>query len=66
MKYSWTMYFSTAQKKKFSIKDFFRKCDQIRYFPADLDLVTFTEKIFKKNFTFWAVFRTVLRAPWNI
>ena len=28
---------------KFSIKDFFSKCDQIRMFPADL--VTFTEKI---------------------
>ena len=30
----------TAQKMKFSIKDFFSKCDQI---PADL--VTFTEEI---------------------
>ena len=30
-----------AQKMKFSIKDFFSKCDQIRKFPADL--VTFTE-----------------------
>ena len=32
----------TTQKKKFSIKDFFSKCDQIRK-TADLD--TFTEEI---------------------
>ena len=31
----------TAQKMKFSIKDFFSKCDQIPQFPADL--VTFAE-----------------------
>ena len=31
---------NTAQKMKFSIKDFFSKCDQIRRFA---DLVTFTE-----------------------
>ena len=30
----------TAQKMKFSIKDFFGKCDQIR-----ADLVTFTQEI---------------------
>ena len=35
-------YAITAQKMKFSIKDFFGKCDQIRSF---LDLVTFTEEI---------------------
>ena len=33
----------TAQKMKFSIEDFFSKCDQICNFPADL--VTFTEEI---------------------
>ena len=33
-----------AQKMKFSIKDFFSKCDQIRSFL--FDMVTFTEKIF--------------------
>ena len=33
----------TAQKMKFSIKDFSGKCDQIRSFFADL--VTFTEEI---------------------
>ena len=33
---------TTTQKMKFSIKDIFSKCDQIRS-PADL--VTFTEKI---------------------
>ena len=32
----------TAQKMKFSIKDFLSKCDQIR---RTLDLVTFTEEI---------------------
>ena len=39
---SWeTMPSYTAQKMKFSIKDFFSKCDQM--FPADL--VTFTKEI---------------------
>ena len=33
----------TPQKMKFSIKDFFSKCNQIRRFSADL--VTFTEEI---------------------
>ena len=33
----------TAQKMKFSIKDFFCKCDQIPQFPADL--VTLTEEM---------------------
>ena len=34
---------NAAQKMKFSIRDFFSKCDQIRsFFP---DLVTFTEEI---------------------
>ena len=32
----------TAQKMKFSIKDFFSKCDINSKFPADL--VTFTEE----------------------
>ena len=41
----------TAQKMKFSIKDFFSKCDQI----ADSDLVTFTEDIFKGKLHFCAV-----------
>ena len=31
---------NTAQKMKFSIKDFLSKCDQIHSFPADL--VAFT------------------------
>ena len=33
----------TAPKMKFSIKDFFSKCDQIRKNTADL--ITFTEEI---------------------
>ena len=39
-----------AQKMKFSIKDFFSKCDQIRKKSADL--VTFTEKIFNRKLYF--------------
>ena len=34
---------NTAQKMKFSIKDFFIKCEQIRKNPADF--VTFPERI---------------------
>ena len=34
---------TTAKKMKFSIKDFFSKCNQICSFPADLD--PFTEEI---------------------
>ena len=35
---------------KFSIKDFFRKCDQIRRCPADF--VTFTEEILNRKLYF--------------
>ena len=35
----------TAQKMKFSIKDFFSKWDQIRRFWFPAGLVTFTEEI---------------------
>ena len=41
---------STAQKIKFSIKDFFSKCDQMQQFPADL--VTFTEETLNGKFHF--------------
>ena len=44
---------NTAQKMKFSIKDFFSKCDQIRR-----KLVTFTEEILNGNFIFRAVLNT--------
>ena len=37
---------STAQKMKFSIKDFFSKCDQIRSF------LTFTEEVFNGKLHF--------------
>ena len=37
---------NTAQKMKFSFKDFFTKCDQIR---RKLDLVTFTEEILNEK-----------------
>ena len=40
---------STAQKMKFSIKDFFSKCHQIRSFPR---LVTFTEEILNRKLHF--------------
>ena len=36
---------NTAQKMKFSIKDFFNKCEQIRRKLRIADLVTFTEEI---------------------
>ena len=41
---------NTAQKMKFSTKDFFSKCDQIRRKSAGL--VTFTEEILMKKFIF--------------
>ena len=38
--------FNTVQKLKFSIKDFFSKCDQIcSLLQETADLVTFTEEI---------------------
>ena len=40
----------TAQKMKFSIKDFLSKCDQVRSFYADL--VTFTEEILNEKLHF--------------
>ena len=43
----------TAQKMKFSIKDFFSKFDQIRFLAH---LVTFIEEILKENFIFCAVY----------
>ena len=44
--YFWNNMFAnfTAQKMKFSITDFFSKCDQIGSFPADL--IIFTEEIY--------------------
>ena len=44
--YFWSIMFAnfTVQKMKFSITDFFSKCDQIGSFPADL--ITFTEEIY--------------------
>ena len=48
----------TVQKKKFSIKDFFSKCDQIPQLPADL--VTFTEKIFNRKLNFCAVLASLV------
>ena len=48
----------TAQKMKFSIKDFFSKYDS--------DLVTFTEKSLMKNFIFCAVYNyeNVIQSAW--
>ena len=47
---------STAQKMKFSMKDFFSKCEQIR----TADLVTFTEEILIRKLQFW---RSVVWVP---
>ena len=43
-------YSVTAQKMKFSIKDFFSKCDQIRM--ETVDLVKFTEEILNGKLRF--------------
>ena len=52
----WKKY-DTAQKIKFSIKDFFSKCDQNPQFPADL--VTFTEEILNGNCYFLCSVRRI-------
>ena len=50
----------TAQKMKFSIKDFFSKCDQIcRKLGITGDLVTYTEEILNVRLNFCAVFLTL-------
>ena len=38
-------FWTTAQKMKFSIKNFFSKCDQIRSFVSAAVLAAFTEEI---------------------
>ena len=43
---------NTAQKMKFSIKDFFSKCDQIRSFLETAHLVIFTEEILNEKLHF--------------
>ena len=40
---------NTTQKMKFSLKDYFTKCDQIR---RKLDLVTYTEEILNEKLYF--------------
>ena len=44
----------TAQKMKFSIKDFFSKCDQIRSFQRIWS--HFLKKSLMENFIFYAVY----------
>ena len=52
----------TAQKMKFSIKDFFNKCNQIRSFlQFPVDLVTFTEEILNGKLHFCAVLKVVYK-----
>ena len=51
---------TTAQKMKFSIKDFFSKCDQIRSFVLIWSYLL--EKFLMKNFIFWAVYT---KATWK-
>ena len=48
----------TAQKKKFSIKDFFSKCDQIRSFLSIWSHLP--KKFIMDNFIFWAVIKVTL------
>ena len=51
---------STAQKMKFSIRDFFSKCDHTApQFPArqfPVDLVTFTEEMFNGKLKIYRLF----------
>ena len=51
---------STAQKMKFSIRDFFSKCDHTApQFPArqfPVDLVTFTEEMFNGKLKIYCLF----------
>ena len=49
----WIMLFSTARKMKFSIKDFFSKCDQIRSFLRIW--LHLPKKLSVENFIFCAV-----------
>ena len=52
---------SLHKKMKFSIKDFFSKCDQLQFLA---DVVTLTEEILKRKLHFLFVFRGVARI-WN-
>ena len=63
-------YSCTAQKLKFSIKDMFSKCDQIRRFlgpnlQESSDLVIFTEESLLKNFIFCAEWH-ILRSAYKL
>ena len=48
-----TFYAVTAQKTKFSIKDFYSKCDQMRSFPQIKSHIL--KKFLMENFIFYAV-----------
>ena len=54
--YKWLIKAFTAQKKKFSIKDFFSKCDQMRSFLRIWSHLL--KKSVIENFIFYAVFKT--------
>ena len=57
------IYTFTAQKMKFSIKDFFSKCDQIRSFMRIWSQLL--EKFLMENFVFSAVFSFINLTPVN-
>ena len=57
------IYTFTAQKMKFSIKDFFSKCDQIRSFMRIWSHLL--EKFLMENFIFCAVFSFINLTPVN-
>ena len=55
--------FLTAQKMKFSIKDFFSKCDQI---PRKLRVWSYLlKKSLLENFIFWAVSQSSFMNSWQ-
>ena len=51
---------------KFSIKDFFSKCVQIRKKLRTVDLVTFTEEFLNGKFHFLCSVKSYLRIPFTI
>ena len=54
--------FNTAQKIKFSIKDFFRKCTVPQF---TVDLVTFTEEILNGKLHFLCSVRSLVKVSIN-
>ena len=53
----------TAQETKFSIKDFFSKCDQIR---RNADLVAFTKEILNGKLPFLCCVSSLIPPVWKL